>query len=572
MAPRSSPASPRGRPPGPPPPRISTRTGGNDVSTSSTGPGRWRTRSSGCPRTRQVSSDPCGSWPAPRWWIRAVRSWPTPGSVLVWRSPRSMCMRCSPEPGGRCSTCVTADRKPMHRRKSVPEMSAPPEHHQVIVIGGGQAGLSISWHLRQSRTDHVVLERSGIAHEWREGRWDNFTLVTPNWQCQLPGYGYQGDDPDGFMKRDVVHEFVRDYAGSFGAPVREGQEVVSLRHAVSGSGFALTVRQHHAGENVGGGHPGGKNPGEESIEMTADQVVIATGGYHLPVIPAAAQRLPDRIRQIHSSEYRKSADLPEGAVLVVGSGQSGAQIAEDLHLERRQVVLAVGSAPRVARFYRGRDCVAWLQDMGHYDRPVQEHPGGLATRDKTNHYVTGRDGGRELDLRAFAKQGMELYGRLLDIHGEDMTFAPTLEVSLDAADRVAESIKDGIDRYIEERGIEAPTEDRYVAVWRPPGERTTLNLAAADIASVVWSIGYRADYRWVQIGVFDGQGHPRHVRGVTGVDGLYFLGLPWLHTWGSGRFAGVARDAEFLAEHIEQDRAHEQGDARIAEKQLVLSD
>jgi putative flavoprotein involved in K+ transport len=422
---------------------------------------------------------------------------------------------------------------PQHAASSS-NSAEPAEHHTVIVIGGGQAGLSISWHLRRDGIDHVVLERSGIAHEWREGRWDNFTLVTPNWQCNLPGYSYTGDDPDGFMPRNKVHEFVRSYADTFDAPVREGQEVVTLKHGADG-GFDLTVRLHPTGEQIG---------------MTADKVVIATGGYHFPVIPTIAARLPERINQLHSSQYRHADDLPDGGVLVVGTGQSGAQIAEDLHLAGRRVTLAVGSAPRVARFYRGRDCVAWLQDMGHYDRPVQDHPEGMATRDKTNHYVTGRDGGRDIDLRAFALQGMELYGRMLDIHGEHVTFAPTLQDSLDAADRVSEGIKDAIDLYITANGIEAPTEDRYTPVWAPDVERTKMDLAAAGITSVVWSIGYRADYRWVQIGVFDGQGHPRHVRGVTGVDGLYFLGLPWLHTWGSGRFAGVARDAEYLAGQI----------------------
>ena len=408
------------------------------------------------------------------------------------------------------------------------------EHHTVIVIGGGQAGLSISWHLSRQHVDHIVLERAGIAHEWREGRWDNFTLVTPNWQCRLPGYSYAGDEPDGFMRRDKVHEFVCAYADTFDAPVREDQEVITLQHGTDG-GFALTVRLHPEGKQV---------------EMTADKVVIATGGYHFPVIPTIAARLPERITQIHSSQYRNANDLPAGGVLVVGTGQSGAQIAEDLHLEGRRVTLAVGSAPRVARFYRGRDCIAWLQDMGHYDRPVEDHPAGLASRDKTNHYVTGRDGGRDIDLRAFALQGMELYGRMLDIHGEHVTFAPTLQASLDAADRVAEGIKDAIDRYIAEHRIDAPTEDRYTPVWAPETERTAVDLAASGITSVVWSIGYRADYRWVQLGVFDGLGHPRHVRGVTGVEGLYFLGLPWLHTWGSGRFAGVARDAEYLAGQI----------------------
>lgn len=404
-----------------------------------------------------------------------------------------------------------------------------PEHHSVVVIGGGQAGLSISWHLTRLGLEHVVLDRETTGHEWRSGRWENFTLVTPNWQCQLPGYSYAGDDPDGFMPREDVHDFVRGYAASFGAPVRERVAVTSLRQEPGRTGFALSTT---AGE------------------LTADQVVIATGGYHLPIVPTLAERLPADLHQIHSSEYKSSSQLPEGAVLVVGSGQSGAQIAEDLHLEGRQVHLAVGGAPRVARFYRGRDCVAWLDDLGTYDVPVQAQPNGLAARDKTNHYVTGRDGGRDIDLRAFATQGMQLHGRVVGGSGHQLQLAPGLERSLDAADAVMEGIKDLIDAHIERQGIVAPAEARYTPQWRPQSEHTELDLAAAGITSVVWCIGYRADYRWVQVGVFDGLGAVRHERGVTGVPGLYFLGLPWLHTWGSGRFAGVARDAEHLAEAL----------------------
>jgi putative flavoprotein involved in K+ transport len=402
------------------------------------------------------------------------------------------------------------------------------EHHDVVIVGAGQAGLSLSRLLTDEGVDHVLLERDTVAHEWRDGRWDAFTLVTPNWQCRLPGWEYAGPDPDGFMVRDDVHRFVVDYARSFGAPVREHVAVTSLAEAPEG-GFTV---QSTAGV------------------LTADQVVVAVGGYHDPVIPTLAYALPPEVTQLHSSEYRSPAELPDGGVLVVGSGQSGAQIAEDLHLAGREVHLALGSAPRVARSYRGRDCVAWLHDMGVYDVGVAQHAGGLSKRESTNHYVTGRDGGRDIDLRRFAADGMHLYGRILAGAGGVLDIAPTMEASLDAADAVAESIKNDIDRYIEEAGIDAPEEPRYTPVWRPEEEPVSLDLGAAGIRSVVWSIGYRADFRWVRAGVFDGQGHPTHRRGVTSVPGLYFLGLPWLHTWGSGRFAGIARDAAFLADRV----------------------
>ncbi|WP_019930373.1 MSMEG_0569 family flavin-dependent oxidoreductase [Nocardia sp. BMG111209] len=402
-----------------------------------------------------------------------------------------------------------------------------PEHRQVVVIGAGQAGLAMSRHLADRGIDHVVLERDTIAHEWRDGRWDNFTLVTPNWQCVLPGYRYEGPDPDGFMPRDEIYRWVRGYADTFDPPVREHVAVTAVTPAASGFDVETSSGPVHC-----------------------DQVVVAVGGYHVPTVPRFAERLPATVTQLHSAQYRSADALPPGAVLVVGTGQSGAQIAEDLHLAGRQVHLAAGDAPRVARFYRGRDCVAWLQDMGHYDIPVEDQPGGLARRENTNHYVTGRDGGRDIDLRRFALEGMALYGRMIDFHSEQAHFAPTLQRSLDAADAVAEGIKDSIDAYIARSGIDAPTEPRYVPVWRPEQEIPAIDLGAHDITTVLWSVGFRTDYRWLRAGVFDGAGHPCHRRGVTAVPGLYFLGLPWLHTWGSGRFAAIARDAGHLADRI----------------------
>jgi putative flavoprotein involved in K+ transport len=284
--------------------------------------------------------------------------------------------------------------------------------------------------------------------------------------------------------------------------------------------------------------------------LAAEQVVVAVGGYHEPRVPRLAERLPADLVQVHSSVYKNPDALPEGAVLVVGTGQSGAQLAEDLHLAGRQVHLVVGSAPRCARRYRGRDCIDWLEEMGLYDVPVENTAGGLREREKTNHYMTGRDGGHDIDLRRFALEGMGLYGRLVDVDGERLSFAPTLTASLDRADRVAEDIKDAIDAYITRLGLVAPTEDRYTPVWRPDAEPQSLDLRQAGVTSVVWATGFVPDFRWVRVPVFDGRGMVGHHRGVTAVDGLAFLGLPWLHTWGSGRFAGLTRDAEHVVDHL----------------------
>jgi len=236
---------------------------------------------------------------------------------------------------------------------------------------------------------------------------------------------------------------------------------------------------------------------------------------------------------------------------VIGSGQSGCQIAEDLHLAGRQVHLCVGGAPRTARRYRGKDVVDWLHQMGYYNMPVNEHPLKERVRAKANHYVTGRDGGRDIDLRKFALEGMKLYGRLQDVRGNILRFADDLKQNLDQADSVAESIKTTIDKYIEANQLVAPLEPRYQSLWEPTNPSLELDYVEAKIGVIIWSVGFRTDYSWIEIPIFDGKGYPSHRRGVTSVPGIYFIGLPWQYTWGSGRFSGVAQDARFLADCIE---------------------
>jgi putative flavoprotein involved in K+ transport len=401
-------------------------------------------------------------------------------------------------------------------------------HRGVVVAGGGQAGLSMSYCLTERGIDHLVLDRAAPGSEWRERRWDSFCLVTPNWQCDLPGFPYRGPDPHGFMLRDEVVSYLRQYAASFGPPLAEGTAITRLRQRRQG-GFEVRTSRG---------------------TLTAGQVVVATGPYQVPLIPRLAERLPAGVISLHSADYRNPGQLPAGAVLVVGTGQSGCQIAEDLHLAGRAVHLATGSAPRVARFYRGRDVVDWLADMGYYARGIEEFGDADAVRFRANHYVTGRDGGHDIDLRAFARDGMRLYGRLTGARGTVVSFADDLKRNLDRADSVSESIKDSIDAYLAAHQIKAPGEPRCQPVWEPAGTPRALDLAAAGITAVVWATGFGRDDRWIEVPVFDGRGYPTHQRGVTSCEGLYFLGLPWQHTWGSGRFCGVGTDARHLAARI----------------------
>jgi putative flavoprotein involved in K+ transport len=256
------------------------------------------------------------------------------------------------------------------------------------------------------------------------------------------------------------------------------------------------------------------------------------------------------IVQHHSSTRRNPGSLPPGEVLVVGSAQSGCQIAEDLHLAGRKVHLAVGGAPRSPRRYRGRDALDWLEALGQYDLDVMDHPLGEAVPRKANHYFSGRGGGREIDLRRFAVEGMALNGRLNDIANGNASFIDDLAKNLDAADAAYLKIRAMIDDYIAVEGIEAPKATPFAPCWAPPERNGPDHLPLEQIGAVVWATGFEADWSFVDLPACDGRGHPVHRRGVTSVPGLYVLGLPWLHTWGSGRFSAVGRDAAYLVDHL----------------------
>jgi putative flavoprotein involved in K+ transport len=421
-------------------------------------------------------------------------------------------------------------------------------HYPVVVVGGGQAGLSMSYCLKERGLDHLVFEKHRLGEAWRSKRWDSFCLVTPNWQCQLPGFDYPGNDPHGFMAKEEIVQYLEAYARSYNPPIKEGVIVSNLRAHESGI-FEIKTSEG---------------------DCFADQVVIATGGYQIETIPRMAERFLPTVKQVHSADYKNPESMPAGAVLVVGSGQSGCQIAEDLHLAGRQVHLCVGGAPRTARRYRGKDVVSWLHEMGYYNMPVHEHPLKERVRAKANHYVTGRGGGRDIDLRKFALEGMKLYGRLRDVSGNILRFADDLKQNLDQADSVSESIKATIDKYIEANRLTAPVEPRYRPVWEPTIPTLELDYVEAAVSAVIWSVGFRTDYSWIDIPIFDGKGYPSHRRGITSVSGIYFLGLPWQYTWGSGRFSGVAQDAWFLADCIEARHAGSHSKASKVLNELAL--
>jgi len=403
------------------------------------------------------------------------------------------------------------------------------ERIQVAIIGAGHAGLAVSKLLTDRGVEHVVLERSRVAARWRDERWDSFTLLTPNWATWLPGWHYDGTDPHGFMGREAVVSYFERYARSFAAPLREDTEVTSLEPDADG-GYRL-----RAGEQ----------------ELRAASVVVATGPFQTPRIPDWSARIPAEVLQVHSSVYRCPAQLPAGAVLVVGSGPSGQQIAEDLQRAGREVHLAVGRHRRVPRRYRGRDYYWWYELGGYYERTAEELPPGRPRGDGVAPVLTGFDGGHDLDLRRLHANGVALYGRALDCSGGRVRFATDMLESLTAGDRAYHEFTDWVEsRLFRFEGLFADREE-CVSLPDPPESPAELDLDAAGVSAVVWASGFRPDYAsWVRPAVLDEAGFPVHKRGVTSAPGLYFVGVPWLHRLRSPFIRGAEEDARYLVSKI----------------------
>lgn len=410
-----------------------------------------------------------------------------------------------------------------------------PQSVDTVVIGGGHAGLIASRLLADAGREHVVLEaRDTLGGGWQD-RWDSFRMVTPNFLASFPGLPFDGPDPDGFMTRDDMVERVRRYAGVVGAPVVTGTRVQRLSSSDrSNRRFALETSQG---------------------PLLADTVIAATGPFQVPRIPATGSTLAPGILQLHAHVYEGPGQLPEGGVLVIGSGQTGVQLAEEIHASGRRVVLAVGHCGRLARRYRGRDVFWWLREVAYHGAEVgatlptvHQLPDPRA-RFGCNPHLSGHGGGHDTNLRQMALAGIELAGRFAGADGYRVRFDSDLAGNLAFADQFFDSrLRPLFDAYAEAAGIESEAAGPPTQVEHEPRAITELDLRAEGVATMLWTTGYAPDYGWLDLPILDDFGTPRHERGVSEVPDLFFLGMLFQHDNASANLAGVGRDAAYLAE------------------------
>jgi putative flavoprotein involved in K+ transport len=396
------------------------------------------------------------------------------------------------------------------------------EQVETLVIGGGQAGLAMSAHLGRRGLSHLVLERHRIAERWRTERWDSLVANGPAWHDRFPVATFDDIPPDAFATKDRIAAYFEEFAQTIGAPIRCGEAVTALRR--EGAGFRAVT--------AGG-------------EIVARQVVVATGPFQKPVFPAM---IPESagVMQIHSNGYRNPGQLPAGAVLVIGAGSSGAQIADELLRSGREAFLSVGPHDRPPRAYRGRDFVWWLGALGKWDARAQT-PG-------TEHVtiaVSGALGGHTVDFRNLGNRGMKLVGRTDRCEGVVLHFSADLAENIARGDANYLSVLDEADAHAAREGLDLP-EEPGARMFEPVPDCVTnpilsLDLKAAGVSAVIWATGYVLDFSWIEMDIFDDKGRPRHDKGVSEVPGLYFLGLPWLSRRASPFIWGVWHDADHLA-------------------------
>ncbi|CAN7445427.1 NAD(P)-binding domain-containing protein [Bradyrhizobium sp. LjRoot220] len=400
----------------------------------------------------------------------------------------------------------------------------PIERIDTLVIGGGQAGLVMSYRLKQRGIAHLVLERGRIAERWRSERWDGLKFQFPNWSVQLPDFAFPHSDPDAFATSGEIVKFIDAFAKFVAPPIRCGVEVTRLRRGDAGF-IAETA--------------------DGTIE--ARNVVVASGPYQRPLIPDLLRDHP--VFQVHASRYQNPRQLPDGAVLVVGAGASGAQIAEELHRAGRRVFLAVGQHTRMPRRYRGQDLTWWFGALGLFDMTAEQR-GPI----RVNPSITGAYGGYTIDFRRFANDGITLLGRVLAARDGVLEIAPGLAESVANGDTYYATFLDMLDAHVERHGLDLPDDPAARMVLADPPCLTEpirrLDLGKEQVHAVVWATGYGVDFGWIDLPVRDGSGEPRHRSGVTEVPGLYFLGLPYLSKLYSAFLSGVDDDAAVLADHI----------------------
>jgi putative flavoprotein involved in K+ transport len=403
----------------------------------------------------------------------------------------------------------------------------PIEHVETLIVGGGQAGLALSHMLGQRGCRHLVLERGRIGERWRSERWDGLRFQFPNWSVRLPDFPFPHADPDAFATSGEIVDFLTAYAAFIAAPVRCGVAVTALRRRTGASGFVAETSDG---------------------PIATDNVVVATGPYQRAIVPALVPE-DAGLFQVHASRYREPDQLPPGAVLVVGSGASGAQIAEELVRAGRRVHLSVGRHRRMPRRYRGRDLTWWLTAMGLDQTPVERRG-----PDRTLPLITGAYGGHTIDFRRFAQQGVALVGRVVAMRDGVLELAPDLADSLAFGDAAYTGFLDRADDHVARHGLDLPEEPAARIAEPDPlcveEPLRGLDLRAAGIRALIWATGYGCDFGWIDLPVLDAGGEPVHRGGVTDVPGLYFIGLQWLSKMSSSFLSGIGDDAARLADHI----------------------
>jgi putative flavoprotein involved in K+ transport len=399
-------------------------------------------------------------------------------------------------------------------------------HTTVVIIGAGQAGLATSRSLTDLGIDHVLLERGVVANAWRTQRWDSLRLLTPNWMSRLPGWTYEGDDPDGYMSAAALAEHLDAYGTSFDAPVRTGTEVTSVR--VTGDGFTVHT---------------------DDGPWTCRAVVIATGAASTVKVPAIAHALPSRIQQVTSLQYRNPGQLGDGTTLVVGASASGAQIADEIRRSGRDVVVAAGEHTRVPRTYRGMDIHWWMDAIGLLDESYDDTPDIDRARRLPSLQLVGSDDQRNLDIATLAASGVEVVGRLVGVDGDAGQFAGSLANAISSADLKMGRLLDRIDEYATKSGLdkEIGTADRPDPT---PAIRSATRRSLDDIDTIVWATGLRADHRWLDSSLVDRHGVALHDGGVGHVPGLYTMGLPFMRRRKSVFIDGAGADAPVIAARV----------------------
>ena len=404
-----------------------------------------------------------------------------------------------------------------------------------VVVGAGQSGLAVSRCLAMRSVDHVVLERREVANAWRRERWDSLRLLTPNWQCRLPGHEYQGDDPDGYMSASDVVDFITEYAKLIAAPVMSGTTVTSVRR--SDDGYSVTTDQG---------------------EWRCATVVLASGAFNVPRVPAFAAAVPPAVTTMTAMQYRNPDQLGDGAAMVVGASATGVQIAAEIRRSGREVILAVGEHVRGPRQYRGRDIQWWMEVAGVLDERYDEVDDIVRARRVPSMQLAGSDERATFDLNALRSIGVQLVGRLAGINDGGAQFSGSLRNKCELADLKLGRLLDTIDEWATANRMDGsvPPPYRFEPTVVDPSPRLGLDLRGGEIETIVWATGFRPDYSWLDVPVVDDKGMIRHDGGVVESPGMYLIGSPFLRRRKSSFIDGARVDAEELVGELRSNLDH----------------